>query len=145
MNEEYTIESVIDSPQIIQFLDDKLYEHNAIKLNKNDGVLFSKIVRDENKNIVAGIAGWTWAGACEITHLWVNERLRQNDIGKKLLEAAETEAKNKVCRVIMIRSYGFQAPHFYKKNGYTITSVLNDFPPGHSYYILTKRLVLPLI
>src|SRR6478736_4657671 len=98
MTAEYTIESGIDSQQIIELLDDKLYQHNTASLGKNDGALFSKIVRDEDKNIVAGIAGWTWAGACEITHLWVDERLRQNDIGKKLLEAAEVEAKNKVCR-----------------------------------------------
>ena len=145
MSNEYVIESAPDSQQVIQLLEDKLYEHNSIKLNKNDGVLFSKLVRDENKNIIAGVAGWTWAGACEVTHLWVNERLRQNDIGKKLLEAAEAEAKNKSCRVILIRSYGFQAPHFYKKNGYSIVSVLRDFPPGHSYYVLTKRLTPPLL
>lgn len=145
MNDDFVIESASDSQQIMQWLDDRLYEHNSAKLNRNDGALFSKLVKDENKNIVAGIAGWTWAGACEVTHLWVNEHLRQNDIGKKLLEAAEAEAKNKSCRVIMIRSYGFQAPHFYKKNGYTISSVLRDFPPGHSYYVLTKRLTPPLL
>lgn len=145
MNVDFVIESAPDVQPIIHLLEDKLYEHNSAKVNKNDGALFSKVIRDENKTIIAGIAGWTWASACEITHLWVDERLRQNDIGKKLLEAAEVEAKNKSCRVMMIRSYDFQAPHFYKKNGYTIASTLSDFPPGHTYYLLTKKLAPPLL
>ena len=40
---------------------------------KYDGSLFAKTVNDEHGTLVAGIAGWTWAGICEITELWVDE------------------------------------------------------------------------
>ena len=121
-----------NSEDIMKFLEDKIYEHNSSTINKSDGAFFSRIVRDENEHIIAGIAGWTWATACEITQLWVDENARKNGIGKLLLEAAEAEAKSKGCLTIVVKSYSFQAPHFYEKHGFEITHILNDFPPGSS-------------
>src|SRR5882724_4958157 len=73
----YFIEVNEDLQQVIQILDDKIYEHNSSKIERDGSVLFSRIVRDETKQVVAGIAGWAWASACEITHLWVDERVRK--------------------------------------------------------------------
>jgi GNAT superfamily N-acetyltransferase len=89
-------------------------------------VPFSRIVRDENKDIIAGIAGWTWAGVCEATQLWVN--VRKNGIGKLLSEAAEVEAKSRGCRMILVKSYSFQAPHFYEGYGYKTEQYSKWFP-----------------
>jgi len=136
----YSIEAGNDLHQEIQLLEDKIYEHNAAALNKDDGRLFSRIVRDENREIVGGIAGWTWASACEITQLWVAENARKNGIGKMLLEAAEAEAKSNGCLTILVRSYSFQAPRFYEKYGYKAKLILNGFPEGYCYYILTKSI-----
>ena len=140
MKKTYYIESGPDSHQLIQLLEDKIYEHNSATINKHDGSLFSKIVRDENTDIIAGIGGWTWANACEITQLWVSENVRGNGIGEKLLEAAEVEAKSKGCLTILVRSYNFQAPHFYERYGYKAELILDGFPDGYSYYILAKRI-----
>ena len=140
MSKTYHIEPGPDAHQLIQLLEDKIYEHNSATINKYDGALFSKIVRDENRDIIAGIGGWTWARACEITQLWVRENLRKNGIGEILLEAAEVEAKSRGCLTILVRSYNFQAPHFYERYGYKAALILDDFPDGHSYYILTKKI-----
>lgn len=140
MSNNYSIEFGNDNQEVIQLLEDKIYEHNSTKLNKDDGRLFSRIVRDENKEIIAGIAGWTWANACEITQFWVHQNVRNNGIGKMLLQAAEAEAKSKGCVTILVKSYSFQAPHFYERHGYTIEHILNGFPRGYSYYMLAKRI-----
>ena len=138
MKQEYRIEDGKDPENIIKLLDEKIYAYNSNKINRHDGELFSKIVLDKNGNIIAGIAGWTWAGACEITFLWVSEEQRNNGIGKKLLLAAEDEAKRKDCNIILLRSYSFQAPLFYEKNGYKVESIIENFPNGYRYYILEK-------
>ena len=140
MNKKHFIESGIDPYEVIQLLEKKIYEHNSTKISKDDGLLFSRVVRDENKNIIAGIAGWTWANICEITQLWVDETARKNGIGKMLLEAAEAEAKSKGCHTILIKSYSFQAPHFYERHGYKIEHILNGYPEGYSYYTLIKSI-----
>ena len=140
MNKEYSVEIGTDPQQIIQLLEDKIYEYNSLKINKADGVLFSRIVRNDHGEIVAGIAGWTWAGACEITLLWIHENLRKRGIGRLLLDAAEEEARSKKCSVILVRSYSFQAPHFYERHGFSIEHIMDNFPEGFQYYILTKKI-----
>jgi len=139
IEKKYSIEVGIDSQQVIQFLEDRIYEHNSTSIDKDDGLLFSRIVRDENNDVIGGVAGWTWARVCEITQLWVDEKVRGMGIGKMLLEAAEAEARNKGCVTALVKSYSFQSPHFYERYGYKIEHILYGFPEGHRYYTLTKR------
>jgi GNAT superfamily N-acetyltransferase len=137
---EFRIESVDHQAEAIQFLDDKVYEFNAAAINKYDGNLFTRIIRDQNNDIIAGISGWTWAMVSEITLLWVKEEYRNNGLGKILLKAAEEEIIKKGCTTILLRSYSFQAPLFYEKNGYKTVYILDDFPNGYKHYNLVKRI-----
>jgi GNAT superfamily N-acetyltransferase len=137
---EYEIEIGRDSQHLINVLEDKIYEFNSRAIDRHDGSLFTRVVRDENGNIVAGLAGWTWADACEITHLWISTELRNKGIGTKLLRAAEEEAKSKNCNVILVKTYGFQAPRFYEINDYKIQQVIEDFPKGYRYFTLSKTI-----
>jgi len=140
MSKKYCIEPGADPHPVVQFLEDKIYDHNSSKTHIDDGSLFSKIVRGENGEIAAGIAGWTWAGISEITQLWVDEGVRKNGVGKMLLEAAELEAKVKGSSTILVRSYSFQAPRFYEKYGFKTVHIVKDFPKGYDYYILSKKI-----
>lgn len=137
---ELKIESVEHQAEVIQFLDDKVYEYNSSTINKYEAALFTKIIRDQNSNIIAGISGWTWALVSEITLLWVKEEYRKNGLGKMLLKAAEDEIIKKGCTTILLRSYNFQAPLFYEKNGYETVYILDDFPNGYKHYNLVKRI-----
>jgi len=121
------------------FLEARLYEHNSAQTKQDDGQLFAFMVRNEQQEIVAGISGWTWAHACEIRDLWVHPALRGQGYGERLLASAEEEAQLHGCKVILLASYGFQAPEFYQKHGYELALQLNDFPPGHQYCFLVKR------
>ena len=40
-------------------------------------------------------------------------------------------------------TWDFQAPEFYKKQGYDVVCVIPDYPPGITEYTLTKRLDHP--
>jgi GNAT superfamily N-acetyltransferase len=136
----YQIESKTDDIELIRILEDKIYEHNSEAIQQYDGRLFSKMVKDETGEVVAGVGGWLWAGACEITQLWVSKSFRRKGIGKMLLDAAAQEAKSIGCMTILIKTYSFQAPAFYMKNGYNIKHALDNFPQGYVYYTLTKKL-----
>src|SRR5882724_1785777 len=119
-NEDYKVIDHEFPNQVIEFLEDRIYEYNSALLGKNDGKLFSKIIKDENDSIIAGISGWTWANACEITLLWIKDDHRTKGYGQVLLNAAEANAKKENCKTILLRTYDFQAPLFYQKHGYTI-------------------------
>jgi hypothetical protein len=57
-----------------------------------------------------------------------------------LLESAEQEAGTRGCKIIFLSTYSFQAPGFYQKLGYELAGQVDDFPPGHQYCFLVKRL-----
>lgn len=127
----------------LRLLEDRLYEFNRAQTGRDDGQMFAFFVQNEQQEIVAGLSGWTWADACEIQSLWVHPACRGQGYGRDLLEAAEQEAQARGCKVILIRSYSFQAPGFYQKFGYQMAWQLNDFPPGHQYCHLVKQLKKP--
>ena len=134
------IVSIVPTQTEIQFFEDRIYEHNATGINEYNGKLFCKLIYDPDNSIIAGITGWTWAGACEITSLWVKPAYRNKGYGKALLEAAETEAKKENCTTVLLRTYSFQAPQFYKRQGFELAYTVDNFPQGHSQFCFVKRM-----
>ena len=77
----------------------------------------------------------TFGNWLEIEYLFVKEELRGQGIGSKLLQQAETEAKNRNCRFAFVNTYQFQAPDFYKRHGYKKIFTLQDYPyTGKRFY-----------
>jgi ribosomal protein S18 acetylase RimI-like enzyme len=60
--------------------------------------------------------------------------------GRQLLALAEEEARQRGAEYAYLDTFSFQAPDFYKKQGYEIFGELPDFPPGHQRYFLSKKL-----
>lgn len=58
----------------VQFLADRLYEHNAAHTGVDDGQWLAIFVRDDQQRICAGIKGWTWCGSRDISTLWAQDR-----------------------------------------------------------------------
>jgi GNAT superfamily N-acetyltransferase len=139
MKPNHVLTRSIPTSDDLQFMEDRLYEFNKRQTGQDDGQLFAFFIRNEQREIVAGCTGWTWAQACEIQTLWVHADWRGQGYGRSLLEAAEGEAREHGCKVILIDSYSFQAPGFYQKYGYELAFQLNDFPPGHEHCYLVKR------
>jgi GNAT superfamily N-acetyltransferase len=136
----HNIISMIPTQSEIQFLEDRIYEYNVAKINSENGKLFCKLIHDPINNIIAGITGWTWAKACEITLLWVSQDCRNKGYGQSLLNAAEAEARKENCTIIFLRTYSFQAPNFYLKNNFKVEHEITNFPHGHSSFCFIKRL-----
>ncbi|WP_096583085.1 GNAT family N-acetyltransferase [Nostoc cycadae] len=98
-------------------------------------------VRDTDSTIVAGLIGktnWEWL---YISHLWVSETLRGQGYGSKMILEAEKVAKQRGCGHAYLDTFSFQALGFYQRLGYQIFGVLEDFPPGHQRYFLSKKLL----
>jgi GNAT superfamily N-acetyltransferase len=97
-------------------------------------------LRDEDGTVQGGILADLWGGWMHITFLWVEEPLRKHGYGAHLLRAAEDEAQTKGCRHAFVETFSFQARPFYERFGYQVIAVLEDYPPGHTYYFLRKSL-----
>ena len=140
---KYPVPPVDENPADadVHFLDDRINEFNLATTGITDGRVISFLVRDEHGEIVAGLYGWTWGGACEIRYLWVRDDLRQQEYGKALMESAEREALARGCSQIVLDTHSFQAPGFYQRLGFRIIGTHPDYPRGHRKHYLRKRLL----
>ena len=128
------------SPFDVQFLEDRLYEFNSGATGIDDGLGLGILLRDESGNIVAGAAGHTWGGTCELRQIWVAPPLRGRGLGRRLILEAEAEAIRRGCQQLVLSTHSFQAPAFYRRLGFEVVSELPDYPRGHSHLVLRKRL-----
>jgi GNAT superfamily N-acetyltransferase len=115
-------------PEDVAALDDRLYRDNASVTGCDDGRWLAVFVRDDAGEITAGLHGWTWGRTGYVRTLWVRDDLRRQGLGARLLEAAEREAIRRGCREMQLDTHSYQAPGFYRRQGYAQTGELPGWP-----------------
>ncbi|MEV6764869.1 GNAT family N-acetyltransferase [Streptomyces sp. NPDC051105] len=96
---------------------------------------------DRSGELAGGLVGHTWATWLHVTYLWVDAGRRGTGLGRRLLSEAERIARqDRACAAVRLETWDFQAPDFYRKQGYEVVCVVPDYPPGITEYTLTKRL-----
>ncbi|MFJ4693930.1 GNAT family N-acetyltransferase [Streptomyces sp. NPDC088766] len=96
---------------------------------------------DDTGALAGGLVGHTWTTWLHVTYLWVDERHRGTGLGTGLLAEAERLARDdRGCLRSRVETWDFQAPRFYRRRGYEVVCVIEDYPPGITEYTLTKRL-----
>ncbi|MGX5629401.1 GNAT family N-acetyltransferase [Bacillus thuringiensis] len=100
----------------------------------------SLVVKNEEGKIFGGVPGTMYFYHLHIDFLWGDKSVRHDGYGSQLLHKIEEIAKEKECRLILLDSFSFQAPEFYKKHGYREYGVVEDHPKGHSQHFFEKRL-----
>jgi ribosomal protein S18 acetylase RimI-like enzyme len=122
-------------------LNERIDEFNARATGIGDGRLLQAEFRDEGGALVAGLTGWTWGGCGYIDVLWVREDHRGRGLGRRLLDAAETEAYERGCTQIVTSSHSFQAPEMYRARGYVEYGRIDDYPRGFAHIHFVKDLL----
>lgn len=102
---------------------------------------FGILARDQNNSIVAGIITRLYLKAMFVEVFWIDEQYRRKGIGSELLNTAENYAKNAGCTFVHLDTFSFQAIGFYKKCGYSVFAVIDDYPDDIKRYYLKKSLV----
>ena len=100
----------------------------------------SIFLKNDSGKVFGGIQAMFDSEAIYIETLWVEENLRKQGYGKKLLAAAEREAIKNGCRFSLVDIWDFQAEKFYLKNGYEKIGELKNYWHGHSKLFLRKTL-----
>ncbi len=98
------------------------------------------VLQSSENEIVGGAIGemyWDWF---HLDLLWIKDELRSHGYGHSLLMQIEDEARKRGAKNVFLDTFSFQAPDFYKRNGYQVFGELKDFPPGHQRYFLSKQL-----
>ena len=142
MAPEYPL-TIEENPEAadITFIADRLREYNSAQVGPSGYRKLAIFLRDEAGAVVAGLVGGSFWGWLHVDLFWVQEELRGQDQGSRLIQAAEQEALARGWRGVYLDTFSFQAPGFYRKRGYTTFGELEGIPPGHSHFFLRKVLV----
>ena len=95
-----------------------LDDHNAAATGRSDQRELTVQVRDADGDLLAGLSGWTWGTCAGVAMVWVREDARGEGWGARLLQAAEGAARERGCVQLLVSSFTFQAPEFYRRQGY---------------------------
>ena len=117
-----------------------IHQYNTQQAGENQFQRICFVVNSPDDVIVGGVLGelyWDWF---HIDLMWVQEEFRGRGFGKRLLVAAEDEARRNGAKNVFLDTFSFQAPDFYKKYGYQVFGALGDYPAGHQRYFLKKQL-----
>lgn len=111
----------------------RIAEHGYIKINR-------KLINKDGKVVAAIMAGVSEIDIGWIWKIWVDEEYRHQGLGTLLLKHFEKVAKQKGATVITTEEIFDWNVGFFLKSGYKVTGELQDFPKGHTYYLIEKIL-----
>jgi len=101
---------------------------------------FSVFLKNDSGKVFGGILAFLDKESVYIDLLWIEEHLRKQGYGKKLLDTAEQEAIKKGCLFSTLDTYDFQAEAFYLKNGYERMGEIKNYWLDHTKIFLRKNL-----
>lgn len=117
-----------------------LHEYNMETAGDDDGGRIALVLYAPDRSIAGGLIGATHWGWLSIDLMFVREDLRGRGHGRRLLQAAEDEARRRGATRAYLDTFTFQAPDFYAAQGYRVFGELPDFPAGHRRLYMTKKL-----
>jgi GNAT superfamily N-acetyltransferase len=99
---------------------------------------FGLALRAPDGGLLAGISGLMSWGWLFVEAVWVDETLRGQGAGARLMRRAEAHALAHGCHAAWLDT--FQAEGFYLALGYERFGLLEAYPPGQRRAFLRKRL-----
>jgi GNAT superfamily N-acetyltransferase len=135
--------TLTDQPELedVRFIEDGLATYNWQYAPPYNTQKLAVLLRAEDGTLLGGVLGLTWWGWLRIDIVWLNEAMRGQDWGTRLMQTAEAEAIRRGCRHVFLDTMSFQALPFYLRLGYEVFGQLNDLPEGHQMYFLRKALL----
>jgi GNAT superfamily N-acetyltransferase len=107
---------------------------------RNAQPLLVLVSHPDNDEVLGGLYGATVYGQLKIELLYLPESMRGHDVGRKVMEMAESEAERRGCDAAWLETFSFQARGFYERLGYVVFGSYGDFPVGHTLYFMKKAL-----
>ena len=115
-------------------------QHNVGVTNLPDYYPLAFFLKDGAGEVLGGLLGDIWGGWLHVSFLWVERSLRQRDWARRLMREAERYAVRRGAHDAYLETFSFQARPLYEKLGYQVFAQLDDFPRGHTKYVLRKKL-----
>jgi len=143
-NRAETMITLTDAPDDDEraVITDGLRAYNEAQAGAWDGRPLAILARDpETKKVVGGLLGRTSLGLLRVDTFFLPEVSRRNRLGSRILAMAEEEGRRRGCTRALLSTLHFQAPGFYLKQGWEVAARIDCEPPGHTRFLMTKKLM----
>lgn len=101
---------------------------------------FSIFIRNQKQDIVGGVSGMFIYGSFYVDSLWVDNTLRQQGWGTKLMQEIEKIGKEHGALFMTVDTMDWQALPFYQKLGYSIEFIREGYAKNSKMFMLRKPL-----
>lgn len=122
-----------------QVVDEGLGTFNTSTATLHEVRALSCFARDASGRIVGGAVGRSWGLCCELQQVWVEPGARRKGLGARILRAFEGSARERGCRSFYLETFSFQAPDFYRSQGYEVALALHGMAPGVAKFIMVRE------
>ncbi|WP_406278342.1 GNAT family N-acetyltransferase [Embleya sp. NBC_00896] len=131
-------------PADIALISDALDRFNIRNTGIDDRQPLAVLVRDPRTHqVIGGLTGRTSLGLFFVDLFFLPPELRGSGLGGEILRQAEQEARARGCRAAVLYTITFQAPGFYRKQGWKDLGEVPCDPPGTSRVFMTKEIAAP--
>ncbi|MCX4399125.1 MULTISPECIES: GNAT family N-acetyltransferase [unclassified Streptomyces] len=128
-------------PADLAVISDALDRFNTERTGIDDRRPLAVLVRDPGTHrVIGGLTGRTSLGLFFVDLFFLPPGLRGSGLGGEILRQAENEARARGCRSAVLYTITFQAPGFYRKQGWRLLAEVPCDPPGASRVFMTKEL-----
>jgi GNAT superfamily N-acetyltransferase len=127
-------------PEAVTAVRRGLAAYNRGRGVRSDGRRAAAFLLDRQDDVYGGVIAATYWGWLDIQAMWVNETLRGDGYGTRLLATAEATAAKRGCRHAFIDVSSFQNLDFFIAQGYATFATLPERPPGYQTHFMRKPL-----
>jgi len=125
-------------PKIQKQLEKGLAEHNQ-KFAGDPKHQMLQLTISDDQGLAAGLTGESLNRMFKIKLLWVREDQRSKGLAGQLVKAAEVEARKRGDTGMLVSTYTYQGPEFYKRIGFEIFGTVENYPEGFNCDCFVKR------
>lgn len=101
---------------------------------------FSIFIKDQKEQVLGGASGTLFYGSLYVDSLWVDETLRNQGWGKKLMYEAEKIGRAQGALFVTLNTMDWEALPFYQKLGYSIEFTRKGYEKDSKMFMLRKDL-----
>ncbi|WP_293931168.1 N-acetyltransferase [Iodobacter sp.] len=130
------------SAELFEELEEKITVFNEERWEVKKKQPLAIIIKGEGGELLAGASARTFGQWLLIENIWVDETLRGQDLGSKILAQLESAAIARGCMISLLDTLNFQAKPFYEKFGYQVGWVQEAYPQTGCKYFMTKTLLI---
>lgn len=139
---DFKTELVVECPpnaEDVKFLNTALQAYNDSKIGAFNPTPIFVTLRDAAGVLVGGALGGVLEKASQVSCVWVDEALRGQGYGTRLLQTLLQSVSGQGARVMIGPAVGEQQAAFARRVGFQTPLQIEDYPAGYTTYFILKQ------